>query len=348
MQQKPPYYYKVTANQHPDVHAGYHDQKMIEVTVVRNAFSTIPTNIALTVVDMKKLLVEMAAEVASSKELLNALSPARYRDDANRRIDKFGIARRAILLDFDKQPDLNFIQTQLASMFYLMWTTHSHMLPEKGPRYRVYLPINQPLPVDQWKGGYGARFKCYFENLGFIEQNAVDQTAYTFGQLAFLPGINPGVGHVELWFNDSADTAVFDVGLLPEKIQQPPSVSKQTDQTSQSIRNAYEAMDWQPSTDDMNYLIQCLEKKDSLWSIPACPAFGDHGLNRKTIAAAFQSIGASYSDFCQLDLVMQKGDTRTDSHRAWRDASKVNVKHHPGILLKLLTSLERKLCGLVG
>lgn len=348
MQQLLPIHYQVTAHQNLVIHAGYHDQKMIEVTMVSNAFSTIPTTIAMTVGEMKNLLVEMAAEVAPTKELLNALSPVQYHPDATSRRDSFGIARQAILLDFDKQPDLNFIQTQLASMFYLMWTTHSHMLPEKGPRYRVYLPINQSLPVNEWKNSYGARFKCYFESLGFIEQNAVDQTAYTFGQLAFLTGINAEIGHVDLWFNDSTDTGFFDVGMLPEKIQQPPpTVSRQTDQTSQIIQNPYESMDWQPSTEEMAYLIGYLEKKDALWSIPACPTSGDHGLNRKTIAAALQSIGANYGDFCQLDTVMRKHDTHTDSRRAWADGTKVNTKSHPGILLKLLTPMERKLCGLV-
>jgi len=220
-------------------------------------------------------------------------------------------------------------------------------LPDKGPRYRVYLPINQPLPLDEWKTNYGERFKCYFESLGFIELNAVDPSAYTFGQLAFLPGINADIGHVELWFNDSAETAFFDVGMLPEKIPQPPSVSKQTDQTNQGIRNSYEAMDWQPSTDEMAYLIGYLEKKDTLWSIPACPTKGDHGLNRKTIAAALQSIGANYGDFCQLDAVMRKPDSHTDSRKAWADGARVNSKSHPGILLKQLTPFERKLCGLV-
>jgi hypothetical protein len=210
--------------------------------------------------------------------------------------------------------------------------------------------VNQPLPIAEWKSNYGQRFKCYFESIGFIDNNAVDPSAYTFGQLAFLPGINPKVGHVELWFNDSAETEFFSVALLPELIKQPPAPEQTSQAThaNQVARRDYGTIDWQPSTDDMDYLIQCLEKKDILWSIPACPNDDNHGLNRKTIAAALQSIGADYGDFCQLDLVMQKGDTKTDSHRAWQDASKVNVKPHPGILLKLLTPLERKLCGLVG
>ena len=341
-----PQHYWVTKNSRPIVQPGHYDQTTIEFTMIKNAYSTTPGDIEVTIGNLKKAMVQMAAEVTLVKELLNALSPAEYHPDANRRKDSFGIARRAMLLDFDKKPDLNFIQAQLAPFFYLMWTTHSHMAPEKGARYRVYLPIDKSLSIEDWKTSYRERFKCYFERIGFIDNNTVDPSAYTFGQLAFMPGINPKVGHVELWFNDSADTEFFRVALLPELINQPPA-PKQTGQTAQDTRKVYETVEWQPSSDDMDYLIRCLEKNNIVWSIPACPTSGDHGMNRKTIAAALQSIGASYSDFCQLDLVMQKGDTRTDSHRAWQDASKVNVKPHPGILLKLLTPFERKLCGLV-
>ena len=336
-------------NQLPPVHKGHYDQWDVALTIVKNIHSTFPLGYGMPYGEIKEMLIEVGSELAPFKEKINAISPARYQTNAARRLDNYGIDRGSMILDFDNNPNLDAIQSKLAPFVYAMWTTYKHQLPGIGPRYRVFLPLNQPITQQEWKNGGAERFQKYFENLEFVADCAIDHTAYTFGQLAILPSINPAVGRVELWFNDSADTAPFSVALLPKQVQQLlPTVSRQTDQTSQIIQNPYESMDWQSSIEEMAYLIGYLEKKDALWSIPACPIIGDHGLNRKTIAAALQSIGANYGDFCQLDTVMRKHDTHTDSRRAWADGTKVNTKSHPGILLKLLTPMERKLCGLEG
>ncbi len=166
-------------------------------------------------------------------------------------------------------------------------------------------------------------------------RNAVDQSAFRFGQLAFLPALNPRVGLVDLWFNDSPTTQLFN-------LQQLPAVERLADIQARH----YTQLSNQPMSDDIAYLVKTLVQNLALMHIRSSPTPGDHGLNRKTIAAALQSIGASYADFARLDHVMKRPSSKTDSAKAWQHAAKSHISKHPGLLFKLLTPFQRKLCGI--
>lgn len=327
--------YHIFNNVQSNIVVGSHDDLELTVSYFENAYTTKPIEFDISVMDFKRILIEAAMLKHVVKEKAPAISPSQYQPNAKKRTNEFGVSRNFMILDFDNGPDIQFIQDQLSKFMYFMWTTHSHQVPNKGERYRVFLPFDFPISYPDWSSKYSKKFILYFESIGFVNNNAVDKSAYKFGQLAFLPGINPEVGFVDLWFNDGQDTKIFSLNLLPE-----------VEDIVDIKEKEYKPLVWQPADDDIKYLIECLLKKTELNQINSSPITGDNGLNRKTIAAALQSIGASYSDFSMLDSVMKKSSSNTNSVRAWEHANKGRITKHPGVLLKLLTPLERKLCGI--
>lgn len=324
---------QITNTHDRPIPVGSHDDLQLIISYFNNAYTTKPTEFSASIKEFKGILIEAAMLRHAVKENAPAISPSKYQNNAAKRTDALGVSRHFMILDFDNGPDLDFIQKQLSDFLYFMWTTHSHQMPNKGPRYRVFLPFDTPISYQDWSQEYHRKFMRYFETMGFVGQNMVDKSAFKFGQLAFLPGINPEIGFVDLWFNDGKNTQVFTLELLPvvEKMVEIPV-------------KEYKPLDWHPENDEIEFIVNCLLKKPELNQIESSPTAGDNGFNRKTVAAALQSIGASYGDFAQLDQYMKMPTSQTDSAKAWKHATLAKVSKHPGILYKLLTPLERKLC----
>lgn len=325
----------ITKNNAPVIPKGDFDNTPVVLTLVKDQYDKNPQTVESTLAELKAMLVEDAKREVQHKSHIYGLMPCSYQADAPSKREEYAIARHMLVLDFDQDPSIDVIQQQLKDYTYFAWTTHSHGV--KGNRYRVVIPFTQAPTVTEWKQHYVPRLLAWFEQQGFAGANAVDTSCLTFGQIGFLPAINPLVGAVNLYVNDVGTVILDLVKVLPEL-------------TAEELAHAHreyqlQSIKWTPSTKQIHFLIGLLARNPQLQRIDANPTTENKGVNRKTIAAALQSVGATFDDFAQLDRVMAKLDSNTTAASAWRDAEAKRSKH-AGVLFKLLSRAERRLCGL--
>lgn len=315
---------------------GDFDQNILTLSFVTAQNDTYPKKIQKTFAEFKKILLAESKTTIKSKDKLYGFMPAVWRTDTPNKKEENALTRHCLLLDFDQDPkDITQITAALNDFVYFGWTTHSHLLPEKGKRYRIVIPFNETPTKPEWRE-YKLRLVLWFEKLGFGSQNKVDPSCLTFGQIGFFPAINPATNApVEFYINDKLPAKILSLNDLPELTEE-----------EKRINSSPLVIDWQPTSEEIKTLIDLLRTKSQLISIDANPTVENKGVNRKTIAAALQSINASFGDFAMLDSVMRKHDSNTTTEAAWFQANQLRVKH-AGVLFKLLAKGERRLVGLV-
>lgn len=256
------------------------------------------------------------------------------------RLKKSVISRTMLILDFDNGAIIQNIQSILAQYVYIMWTTHSHLTSKIGedslsiPKYRVVLPLKQPISPNDWEVDYIHRLLTWSTS-NFVAMNKVDPSCFNLQQLAIGACINPTLGYCEIWINDGPDTTWFDVTVLPSVPKKP--------LPQQPVLVNYPQTQWTPSTCQIANIIRILKKQGDLQHIPAKP-FSDNKINRAFIAYGMCSIGATYQDWSALDQYLAKPNTKTNSRQLWDSAIAYHDKH-PGLILKLLGKMGRTLCG---
>lgn len=331
--------FRLTENFNLNVPDGDFDSHTTAWTFFNGAYDSIPKPQQSTFLDIKEEILGRGSQVYDGEKLsLPAYCPAVFRNGLTRKFDDGVLGRSSIALDFDDNPDIDVIFDQLKDYCFIAWSTYSHKTAAKNgdERWRILLPMNTSFSLSAWKDEWSLRFRGWANDCGFEGRNKLDVSCWNLAQIAVLPAINPEVGYCEVVLND-VGVKLFDPLVTPEI---PPEERSQ-------LHTTYDVEGWTPSSEQAERLVTFLAAKPVLVNIDANPTNENKGLNRKTIAAAFQSLALTYGDFERLDVVMRKTGSNTSTKKAWKDALALRVKH-AGILIKLLTHTERQLVGISG
>lgn len=306
--------------------AGAWDDITVKFAVANGVRDMNMFNESLTLQAFKNIVVEMALQEPqhNDKKLeLPGFVTCEFITDCARRNDGNVKARTWVMLDFDYAGTAEFseIHDRLKSFVYVAWTTFSHVI--KGNRYRVAIPFANPVAAADWKR-VSARIDS-FNELNFQDHLRVDPTSLTMSQVGFGPCINSDAGRVELYFNDGADTRLFDpVTDTPDAVA-PVVVYDRTENISME-------------TAQMQAVIAMLKTHSELNS--------SLGYNeRLNWACAIRGAGGSEWDFVEFDNFVRKPDATTPSTTLWK-ASASKSDCHAGLIMSTLTVGEKIACGL--
>lgn len=146
------------------------------------------------VIDMEWSDVCALAHAPQESKEFNAFVLGRYQfvDGKAHRGGNSLLERDALVLDYDGQPlgDVLDWLSQLG-LRHFGYTTWSHLLPEKGERYRIIVPFDQPCPKVEWE-----RRKRTLSELF----PGVDEKSFVWAQVFFWPGCAPDrLEHAFTW-----------------------------------------------------------------------------------------------------------------------------------------------------
>jgi len=309
-----------------------HDETEIVFSVVNNTFDQHPTQVITTIGDFKDHLLACGATTHNDKKAIGGVMPAIFNDGVTNKSEAGATGRQLLLLDFDDNPEFDQIHNALSDIVYYAWSTFSDHVNGNKNRFRVAIPFASVISKEVFKTNLVARFKQWFLDIGFTDAAQVDLSALTFVQFGIEPAINSARGKCDLYFNDGVNTHVFDPELeLPQVAQvisEPIQYEINTNVNAESVDKVVELLKLVPE-------LQCID---------ANPA-GDR-VNRKTMAANIMAIGGNLSQFAELDSVMKKYDSKTDTQTAWKDGSNLSGGH-AGFIMKYLTYAEKIECGLI-
>ena len=137
-----------------------------------------------------------AAPRAANPETVPALIYADFKPGSTRH-DANVLAMTALVLDIDKEADLDRTRAALAGWEAVIYTTKRST--PTAPRLRVILPLAAPVPARDWPGTY----RQFAQALGLP---GLDACAEKLSQPFFAP---PGGGHFEHLSGDWLDPAPF-------------------------------------------------------------------------------------------------------------------------------------------
>jgi|GEM_PF-6489714 len=315
-----------------------HDTKIIQYAVLTNVKG--PAKNTQTDWSILKTSLYQGASTITIRKHLQAILPAKT--DGSGKTKNNILERTCLMLDFDDVQSIDQIAQELKGYVYIAWTTHSHQTPEVNykNRYRILLPFNSPISSSQWDSDIKLRLDHWVDQRWPV-QNKVDKSCLELAQIGFSPATNgSSTNTCQLWVNDGWGTAFLDVNTLP-------TVSTSTQPAKQSIQKNIQSSPQKVSNlIDPDTLIDILKRKTELYDIHANNFTGPGAqYTRLYIAAALNSLGVGYLNFRDLDDVMKKQDTNTDSKKIWLDAKKIG-NSHDGIINSLLTAIEKVECGL--
>lgn len=168
---------------------------------------------------------EIPAVVFGDWRTLDDPRVERRPDGQVRRVQANFLRLHALTLDIEQRlgcPPITraLVEEALDGLDYVAWTTHSHLKPGKGERYRAVIPLTTPLD-----GPTIARLARFNKGIpsGALPElfPFVDPVTFKHLQLAYLPATSPGAPY-EAWSRQGQwfDWSVLD--LLPE----PPAIER--------------------------------------------------------------------------------------------------------------------------
>ena len=118
----------------------------------------------------------------ATKEQATGWSPCEYRPDAQRRGASGPTRFYAAVVDLDDVP-LAKAKERLAGLEYAVHSTWSHNAPNKGPRYRVVLPLAEPIDAKDWPAA-----QAHLQEL--LPQ--LDKASTDTSRFFYAPSVRPG------------------------------------------------------------------------------------------------------------------------------------------------------------
>jgi hypothetical protein len=269
-------------------------------------------------------LARQDPQPSANKNNLTGFVTCEFNSSGVKRNDANVISRNWVMLDFDYAGTAEFeeIHDRLKDFVYVAWTTFSHVI--KGNRFRVALPFATPVAAADWKQ-VSASIDA-FNELNFQDHLRVDPTSLSMSQVGFGPCINSDAGRVELYFNDSENTRLFDPVADTPNVVVPVIVYDKSENISMETAQMQAVIAMLKTHSELNYSLGYNERLN--W------------------ACAIRGAGGSEWDFVEFDNFVRKPDATTPGTTLWK-ASASKSDCHAGLILSTLTVGEKIACGLI-
>lgn len=200
--------------------------------------------------------------------------------------------------DPSRPVDLAEVLDTLDGLEYVGYTTFSHLLPGKGQRYRILLPLKTPLPTSmlerlaratdkqgKWLGALPTLFP-------FVDHKATWKRL----QIAYLPGM-PDPRLFEVWHQKGEvfDWEALELLAPPPKFDLPNERNASRDNTGRPLLHTMDLFEWFSDYD----LIKRGERGDHPIQV-SCPNRGAHTGGRDDGAALLlNQENGRYGFYCQ-------------------------------------------------
>lgn len=160
------------------------DEQLIQFSIFNNCRDNKAKNFKRTFDELENICLEY--EIQNTKEKISAICPATFLDD--KRADSNVIACSFLGIDLDDLPEtttIGDVQALMSDTRGFIYTTHSHLEPGKGARFRVIIKLNKPIVGELYRELYVA-IGSWFSPLG----GKVDNKCQNPSRLLYVPAVH--------------------------------------------------------------------------------------------------------------------------------------------------------------